>query len=273
MSRRLTLSSRLRWCAPAMIALAMSAAAVATLAFGVEAADPTNRPHSGYQDMSPTLRAMQDDDAANPGMLWVAEGESMWSRAEGGAGLSCAGCHGDVATAMKGVAARYPAWDEGAGRAVDLDGRINACRTGRQGAAPWPRESRELLAVSALIARASRGLPIAEPDPRLAVTVSEGRRLFTMRQGQLNLSCAQCHDDNAGNKLAGAVIPQGHPNGYPLYRLEWQSMGSLQRRLRNCLAGMRAETYPFGADELVALEAYLKVRARGLPMESPAVRP
>ena len=65
-----------------------------------------------------------------------------------------------------------------------------------------------------------------------------------------------------GQELAGALIPQAHPTGYPLYRLEWQSLGSLQRRLRNCIAGMRAELYPDGAPEIVDLELYLLARAR-----------
>jgi sulfur-oxidizing protein SoxA len=89
----------------------------------------------------------------------------------------------------------------------------------------------------------------------------------------MNLSCSQCHDDNSGKRLAGSVIPQGHPTGYPLYRLEWQSLGSLQRRLRNCMVGVRAEPYEYGATESVALELYLMERARGMTIETPAVRP
>ena len=50
-------------------------------------------------------------------------------------------------------------------------------------------------------------------------------------------------------------------------------IGSLQRRLRNCLIGMRAEAYPYGAPELVELEQYLMWRARGMKIESPGVRP
>ena len=75
-----------------------------------------------------------------------------------------------------------------------------------------------------------------------------GSALFTARQGQFNLSCSQCHDDRAGQRLGGNVIPQGHPNGYPEYRLEWQSLGSLDRRIRDCMVGVRAE--PFAADAL-----------------------
>ena len=70
-----------------------------------------------------------------------------------------------------------------------------------------------------------------------------------------------------------SAITQGHPTGYPLYRLEWQALGSLQRRLRNCITGMRAQAYDYGAPELVELELYLMSRARGMPMETPAVRP
>ena len=63
---------------------------------------------SGYQDASPETRAMQDDDASNPGFLWVQQGEALWSERAGSAGRSCADCHGAAPVAMRGVAARYP---------------------------------------------------------------------------------------------------------------------------------------------------------------------
>jgi sulfur-oxidizing protein SoxA len=175
---------------------------------------------------------------------------------------------------MKGVAARYPAIPAGASQPVDLEGRINLCRMSRQHAPALANESRELLALTAYVARQSRGQAIAPPDdPRLAPFRSQGAALYKSRQGQLNLSCANCHDDNAGKKLAGSTIPQGHPTGYPIYRLEWQDLGSLKRRLRNCLAGMRAEAYDWGDPQYVALELYLMERARGMALDAPAVRP
>jgi sulfur-oxidizing protein SoxA len=229
---------------------------------------------SGYDLMGPDTRAMQDDDTANPGMLWVLDGEALWNRRNAAAGKSCADCHGDVRTSMKGVAARYPAFDAARGRPVDLEQRINICRTDRQNATPLPFEGKELLALSAFIGRQSRGLPIAiTDDARTKPFIDAGREMFERRQGQLNLSCAQCHDDNWGQKLAGAPVPQGHATGYPLYRLEWQTLGSLQRRLRNCISGMRAEPYAFGAPEYVDLELFLMWRARGMKVETPAVRP
>jgi sulfur-oxidizing protein SoxA len=131
-----------------------------------------------------------------------------------------------------------------------------------------------LLSLTALIAYQSRGLPIA-PDttPQVQPHLEMGRQLFMRRMGQLNLSCAQCHDERAGLRLGGSIIPQGHPTGYPIYRIEWQNMGSLQRRLRSCMTGVRAERYDFGSQELLSLELYLMHRAKGMTIESPAVRP
>jgi sulfur-oxidizing protein SoxA len=227
---------------------------------------------SGYQDMGEALQKMQDDDTANPGMLFVQQGAKLWSRKEGAADKSCADCHS--VAAMRGVAVRYPAIPPDRDRPVDLEGRINLCRLEHQKADRLPPEDDDLLALTAFVANQSRGLPIAPPaDPRLAPFRERGAELWRQRQGQLNLSCAICHDDNAGRKLAGVTIPEAHPTGYPIYRLEWQALGSLRRRLRNCLVGIRAEPYPSGAPEYVALELYLMDRARGMNLESPGVRP
>jgi sulfur-oxidizing protein SoxA len=229
---------------------------------------------SGYQDMGPALQKMQDDDAANPGMLFVQLGQQLWSKPSGAANKACADCH-SVAD-MKGVAARYPAMvdtKEG-NRPIDLEGRIGRCRTVNQQAEPLALESRDLLSLVAFVASQSRGLPIAPSnDPQLAPYRELGAAIYRRRQGQLNLSCAICHDDNAGRKLAGVTIPEAHPTGYPIYRLEWQALGSLKRRLRNCLVGIRAEAYPYEAVEYVALEIYLMDRARGMLFEAPGVRP
>jgi sulfur-oxidizing protein SoxA len=170
---------------------------------------PRAERRSGYELMSPETRAMQDDDTANPGMLWVLEGEALWNR------------------------------------------KIGACRVDRQQAPPLAHESRELLALTAYVARQSRGLPIdVTIDARTQPFLDAGRATFHRRQGQLNLACSQCHDDHWGRQLAGNVIPQAHPTGYPIYRLEWQAVGSL-----------------------VDLELYLMSRAAGMKMDAPAVRP
>ena len=219
---------------------------------------PLAERRSGYEFMGRETRAMQDDDATNPALFALLDGETLWQR--------------DAAQSMKGVAARYPAI-VGA-KPLNLEQRINACRVEKQRAAAFAYESKELLALTAYVARQSRGLPIAiEANDTTRPFIDAGRALYERRQGQLNLACSQCHDDNWGRSLAGTPIPQAHPTGYPIYRLEWQAMGSLERRLRNCMIGARAEPYAYGSPEMVELELYLMWRARGMKLETPAVRP
>jgi sulfur-oxidizing protein SoxA len=235
---------------------------------------PQDARRSGYDFMTSDTKAMQDDDTANPGMLWVLDGETLWKQKQGAAGKACADCHGNWAESMKGAAARYPAFDKALGRPVSLDQRINLCRSDHQQAEPLAYESHDLLALSAYVAAQSKGMPTAAgDDPNLKPFIEKGHALFVQRQGQLNLSCANCHDDNWDRKLAGSPITQGQPTGYPIYRLEWQTIGSIERRMRGCITGVRAKPYDFGAPELVELELYLMKRARGMTMESPGVRP
>jgi sulfur-oxidizing protein SoxA len=226
---------------------------------------------SGFLDMSPATQAIQRDDSLNPGMLWVLQGVQAWSRPAAPGGASCAGCHGDAMKSMRGVAARYPAFDAALGRPVDLGQRIAACQ---QRVQPGAADAEAGLALQAYVAHQSRGLAIAPPDDvRLQASRERGQQLWTRRMGQLDLACSDCHDALAGRRLGGSPIPQGHPTGYPIYRLEWQGLGTLQRRLRACLTGVRAEPFAADAPEWVELALYLAWRARGMAIEAPGVRP
>jgi sulfur-oxidizing protein SoxA len=261
----------MRWLGTIARAMLLAATGVPLL-FAAEI--PLDQRRSGFSFMAPDTQAIQNDDTANPGMLWVLDGEALWKNKTGAADKSCADCHNDAPASMRGVAARYPAFDKTLGRPVNLEQRINLCRAEKQQATPLAYESRDLLALAAFVSKQSRGMPIeAGADPQLEPFVAKGRDLFMQRQGQLNLACANCHDDNWDRRLAGSAITQGHPTGYPLYRLEWQSLGSLQRRMRACIFGIRAQPYDFGAPELVELELYLMSRARDMAVETPAVRP
>ena len=228
---------------------------------------------SSYVLMSPDTKAMQDDPLLNPATFAVLDGQVLWQEIAGKKNQSCASCHGDATVSMKGVAASFPKVNT-AGQLLSLTGRINQCRTEQQSATPFAAESKPLLALSAFVATQSKGMPITvERTAANEASLAAGQRLFNQRMGQLNLSCAQCHAERAGQKLAGNPIPQAHPTAYPIYRLEWQTVGSLERRLRNCLVGVRAEPFAFGSTELLELELFLAWRARAMLLESPGVRP
>ena len=252
------------------------AAVVACCAASVSAqqrAVPLSALRSGITFAGADVRAMQADELANPGLLWVERGEKLWNAAAGTSGKSCASCHGAAPSSMHGVAAHYPKFDADAGAVLDLDARIADCRTRRQQAAALARESDDLLALTAYVAYQSRGVPLAVAiDGPASAAFERGREFYAQRHGQMNLGCTHCHDQSWGKRLLGETISQGHGTGFPAYRLEWQGLGSLQRRLRACLFGIRAEMPPPGAPELTDLELYLAWRAQSLPIEAPGVR-
>lgn len=208
---------------------------------------------SGSEFGSEELRRLQASDAENPGMLWVDRGAGLWQE-------NCASCHKDVAS-MKGVATRYPKIIDG--KVVSLEGKI------RQ-KVPWAYESDDLLGITAYVAMQSRGMPLQNEATQKST--EKGRMEYYRRRGQMNLSCAHCHEANWGKRLGAETLSQGHGNGFPAYRLEWQKIGSLQRRLRSCMFGVHAELPPYGSDTLLELELFLVRRAGGLAVETPAVR-
>jgi sulfur-oxidizing protein SoxA len=225
-------------------------------------------PRSGLEFATPGVRAMQADDFANPGMLWVAEGEALWDKPGGMGGTSCQSCHAGIAS-MAGIS--YPRRDpRDPDRLMNLETRIEKCRVDNMGAPAHGYESRELLALTAAIRHQARGRPPAVVED--AAAVADGELYYRTRRGQFDLSCVQCHVERAGKQLRDETISQGQGNGFPAYRLRWQGLGSLHRRFQACDNAVGAEPSALGSQEYIALEWYLAWRGRSLPVETPAVR-
>jgi L-cysteine S-thiosulfotransferase len=275
-----TMSNRIaRWLQrnrPAAIVLLTGATAALVAAAQAVAPQRLIAPdaiRSGLTFASSDVRSLQADEFRNPGMLWVDRGAQSWSTRPANGQQSCQGCHGDAADSMKGVAAHLPKVDPQSGKLRNLEASINACRTERQHLSALEYESQDMLGLASFVAHQSRGLAVkVQIDAAAQPYFDRGRALYFQRMGQMNLACTHCHDQNWSRRLLTEPITQGHSNAYPIYRIEWQTAGSLHRRFRSCLFGVRAEMWPQGADEYLALELYLAWRGEGLPIETPGVR-
>ena len=87
--------------------------------FGQERGIPLDRLKSGSAFLGQDLRALQADEFANPGMLWVERGAKLWREPAGKKGLACASCHQEAG--MRVVAARYPRIDRSSGKLLNLE--------------------------------------------------------------------------------------------------------------------------------------------------------
>jgi sulfur-oxidizing protein SoxA len=228
---------------------------------------------SGYYFRDKKTQALQDDDFENPGFLWVQRGKALWSKVEGKAGKSCASCHGMAEKAMKGVATGYPKYNPATKKLINLEQRINNCRTKNMKAKAWKWESEPLLSMTTYVRYQSRGMPVhVKVDGKAKPFFEKGKKFYYQRRGQLDMSCANCHETYFGQHIRSDLLSQGQSNGFPTYRLKWQKIGSLHRRFRGCNKNIRAKPYKNGSDEYTNLELYLAWRGQGLKIETPAVR-
>lgn len=227
---------------------------------------------SGWVFRKDETQATQADDFENPAMLFVDAGIDLWNAVDGSEGKSCASCHGEPEE-MAGVSAVYPKWNEGAEEVRTLTMQVNGCRTEQMGAEPWKYDKTEMLNTTALLTSVSRGMPVNVAIDGPAQSMWEqGKELYYTRTGQLELSCANCHEDNYGNNIRADHLSQGQINGFPTYRLKNAKLNGVHSRFKGCVRDTRAETYAVGSDEFVALELYVASRGNGLSVEGPSVR-
>ncbi len=228
---------------------------------------------SGWVFRSSETQALQMDDFENPGMIQVESGLEAWDTVEGSEGKSCASCHGDIETSMQGVRAEMPKYNDAAQDLWSLENYINFCREERMGAEPLGWDSTEMVNMTAAISLQSRGMPVAvKIDGPAEIYWEQGKELYYTRNGQLELSCANCHEDNYGNNIRADHLSQGQINGFPTYRLKTTKLGSIHNRFKGCIRDTRAETYKSGSAEFRALELYVASRGLGLSIEGVSVR-
>ena len=227
---------------------------------------------SGWHFRSDETQAMEMDDFDNPGMIFVEQGVEIWNAVDGSERKSCASCHG-APEEMAGVKAVYPKWNEAAGEVRTLQMQVNDCRETRMGAKPWKTDKGDSIPMEALLASVSRGMPVnVAIDGPAQATWEKGKEIYYTRYGQLELSCANCHEDNYGNMVRADHLSQGQINGFPTYRLKNAKLNGTHSRFKGCVRDTRAETFSPGGPEFVALELYVASRGNGLSIEGPSVR-
>ena len=227
---------------------------------------------SGWRYRIKETQALQMDDFDNPSFIFIEQGEELFAKVDGSEGKACASCHEDVAS-FKGLRTALPRHNASSGKLDTMETLVNNCRTERMGAEPWKWSKGKMTAMTSLISLQSRGMPMnVKVDGNVAGAYKMGEELYYTRVGQLEMSCANCHEDNYGNMIRADHLSQGQINGFPTYRLKNAKMNSIHGRFKGCMKNIRATPYKEGSEEFRALELYVASRGNGLSVESPSVR-
>lgn len=227
---------------------------------------------SGWVFRADETQAFQMDDFDNPGMIFVDQAMDTWNKVEGAAGKSCADCH-DGPETFAGLRTVLPRYNPDAKSVWTMEQYINNCRTERMQADAWKWTGGKMAAMNALVSLQSRGqlMNIAIDGPAKE-TWELGKEMYYARTGQLELSCANCHEDSYGKMIRADHLSQGQINGFPVYRLKNAKLNSVHARFKGCVRDTRAETYKPGSEDFIALELYVASRGNGLASEAPSIR-
>lgn len=228
--------------------------------------------YSGWHFRDDDTRAMQKDDFENLGMVFVDRGLDSWNAKQGKGGESCAGCH-QGPESMTGLRATTPRVDAKTGKLMLVENYVNTCVTERMGLEAWGMTGSKMKDMLALISMQSRGQTVnVAIDGPAAPFWEKGKEIYYTRYGQLEMSCANCHEDNYGKFIRSDHLSQGQVNGFPVYRLKDAGILSAQQRFIGCVRDTRAETFKAGSDEFKALELYVASRGNGLSVEGVSMR-
>lgn len=233
-------------------------------------------------------RAMLAD--GNPAELYEAKGEDLWKKKRGPKNASLEQCDlGQGPGVVKGAFVTLPRYFADTKRVQDLESRLVTCMETLQGinAADIAKtrfgqgEMANVTALATWVASESRGLKfnLSQAHTEEQVMYEVGKRLFFMRGGSHDFSCASCHGED-GKRIRLQDLPNLTKNpgdgigfaAWPAYRVSNGQMWSMQLRLNDCYRQQRFPYPLFGSDATIALGSYMGVNAKGAENIAPAIK-
>lgn len=175
-----------------------------------------------------------------------------------------------------GIKSDYPYFDTKSGKVKTVELEINECLE-KNGEKPLGYNKGKIASISAYMSYTTRGqiIDVKIPhDQRALDAYEKGKQFYYARRGQLNMSCAHCHVDNAGNKIRADILSPalGHLSHFPVYRSKWGGLGTVHRRFGGCNKQVRAKAFKPQSDEYRNLEYFLTYMSNGIPWNGPGAR-
>lgn len=226
----------------------------------------------------------------NPAELFEMKGEELWKQKRGPKNVSLEQCDlGKGPGVLKGAFVELPRFFKDTGRVQDMESRLVTCMETLQGfnaaeimKTPFGKgEMANLTALATYVATQSKGMRFALPyNTAEEKTMYEvGKRLFYMRGGTHDFSCASCHGQE-GKRIRLQDLPDLTKNpgdgigfaAWPAYRVSNSQMWGMQLRLNDCYRQQRFPEPKFGSDVTIALAVYMGVNAKGAESIVPSIK-
>lgn len=208
----------------------------------------------------------------------VEKGEELWKTPfKNGKTYSSCFPGGD-----ENIRANYPKWDAAKGKVVGLEGAIVNCRV-KNGEKKIGSGKGKLAWMGAYLTTFAEGkvinVIVPEGDAKALAAYKDGKKFFYTKRGQLNLSCANCHIDNPGQRIRGNTLSPalGQTTHFPVWRGKWakkkgDGFGTIQRRYGGCNKQVRAQPFKRQKDEYNNLEFFHTAMNNGMEISGTEYR-
>ncbi len=240
-------------------------------------------------------RAALQDKFANPGMLVIDQGETLFKTPRGPKNVSLEQCDFGLGPGkLEGAYAQFPRYFADTDKVQDLESRLVTCMVNLQGfteadvkkkvfADNRANESNtDIEAITMYVAAQSDGMPINPPLTHAKEKEAKdmGEKLFFTRYGPMDFSCATCHAldgkrirlQELGNFADKPADAQATMKTWPTYRVSHGVVRTLQSRMWDCHWQMRLPDLDYGSPVSVALIAYLSQQAKGANLDIPGMK-
>ncbi len=175
------------------------------------------------------------------------------------------------------IAGEYPKFDDKKGKVVTLSVAIDDCLKAN-GQKPWKLTKGKMADLEAYFAHmskeAGKKVHITIPSKAAAAAYERGKKNYYSQRGYLKLSCATCHVQGSGNRVRREFLSPllGHTTHFPVYRLKWQGLGTLERRIKGCEKNQGENPHKPGGQWMSDMLYFMAYMSNGLPVDGPDIR-
>ncbi|MCD4759192.1 MAG: sulfur oxidation c-type cytochrome SoxA [Arcobacteraceae bacterium] len=171
----------------------------------------------------------------------------------------------------------YPMFDESRKEVVSLTQAVNECITSN-GEKKWNEKKGDMAKFQAFIANstkeAEKKVNVKIESAEAAAAYERGKEFYYTQRGYLNLSCATCHVQGAAQRVRNESLSQllGHTTHFPVYRLKWQGLGTLERRMEGCVKDQGQNPPKPSSKTMKELLYFMAYMSNGMAVDGPDIR-
>jgi sulfur-oxidizing protein SoxA len=230
-----------------------------------------------YKEAEKQKRQLLEQSGVLPSDLFVEQGERLFKTKRGPKQASLEACDfGRGPGKLEGVVGRLPRYFFDTRRVEDIDSRIRTCMIQLQGFKPEEIRRSDVVAIAFYLASLSNERPVTVTPlmPQERALYALGEKLFYLRAGPRDMSCATCHVTYVGRRAG--VLPYSDllndkrvASHWPAYRYSNDQAWTMADRIRACYSVLGMPAPDFYSEPIIALTLFLNVQARGGRMDLP----